>query len=57
MQLRHACALLALTLVCLPLWAEDVIVPIATPEPASALLLAGGLGGLILAHRKFRKKG
>ena len=55
MQLRNACSLLALALISLPMRAEDVAT-VATPEPASVALLGGVIGGLLVLHRKFRKK-
>jgi len=56
MQVRTVVRFLGLTMLCMPLRAEDFVV-IATPEPGTIALFATGFGGLILLHRKMRKKG
>ena len=55
MQVRTVVRFLGLTLLCMPLRAEDFVV-IAAPEPGTIALFATGFGGLILLHRKMRKK-
>ena len=56
MKAKSVVRFLGLTLLCVPLRAEDFVV-IATPEPASIALFATGFAGLIVLHRKMRKKG
>jgi hypothetical protein len=37
-------------------WAGNAIVPVSTPEPASLLLLAGGVAGVVAAKRLRRRR-
>ena len=55
MNFRNAWSLLALALMSLPIHAEDITVA-PVPEPASIVLLGGTIGGLLVLHRKLRKK-